>query len=118
MLFSSTGFTAVIEETQLHDTLLAVEEINAAGGVNGREILPIPYQSSISVVGIRELRRVNRRGQFDVMQHSLTPTLADPFMGACGGWRPMQSASANPVRPRLDAGGRNNPCRNPSSPLT
>ncbi|MBV8575826.1 MAG: transporter substrate-binding protein, partial [Acetobacteraceae bacterium] len=34
---------AVIEETQLRGTLLAIDEINAAGGVNGREILPILY---------------------------------------------------------------------------
>jgi branched-subunit amino acid ABC-type transport system permease component len=34
---------AVIEETQLRGTLLAIEELNAAGGINGREILPICY---------------------------------------------------------------------------
>jgi ABC-type branched-subunit amino acid transport system substrate-binding protein len=34
---------AVIEETQLRGTLLAIEEINAAGGVNGREIVPVRY---------------------------------------------------------------------------
>lgn len=34
---------AVIEETQLRGTLLAIEEINAAGGVNGREIVPRLY---------------------------------------------------------------------------
>ena len=33
VLFSRTGFMAVIEETQLRGTLLAMEEINAAGGV-------------------------------------------------------------------------------------
>jgi branched-chain amino acid transport system substrate-binding protein len=43
VLFSQTGVTAVIEESQLKGTLLAVEEINAAGGVNGREVLPIIY---------------------------------------------------------------------------
>ncbi len=43
VLFSRTGYMAVIEETQLRGTLLAIEEINAAGGVNGREILPIVY---------------------------------------------------------------------------
>lgn len=41
VLFSSSGFTAVIEKTQLRGTLLAIEEINAAGGVNGREIEPV-----------------------------------------------------------------------------
>jgi branched-chain amino acid transport system substrate-binding protein len=43
VLFSRTGVTAVIEETQLRGTLLAIEEINADGGVNGRELVPIIY---------------------------------------------------------------------------
>jgi branched-chain amino acid transport system substrate-binding protein len=43
VLFSQTGVTAVIEETQLRGTLLAIEEINAAGGVNGSELVPIIY---------------------------------------------------------------------------
>lgn len=43
VLFSTTGFMAVIEETQLRGTLLAIEEINAAGGINGRELLPVLY---------------------------------------------------------------------------
>lgn len=34
---------AVIEKTQLRGTLLAIEEINAAGGVNGRELVPLIY---------------------------------------------------------------------------
>lgn len=43
VLFSQTGVMAVIEQTQLRGTLLAIEEINAAGGVNGCELLPIVY---------------------------------------------------------------------------
>lgn len=43
VLFSCHGFMAVIEETQLRATLLAIDEINAAGGVNGREIVPTCY---------------------------------------------------------------------------
>lgn len=43
VLFSRSGFMAVIEETQLRGTLLAIDEINAAGGINGREIEPILY---------------------------------------------------------------------------
>ncbi|MFL5260107.1 MAG: transporter substrate-binding domain-containing protein [Hyphomicrobiales bacterium] len=43
VLFSRTGVTAVIEETQLNGTMLAIEEINAAGGVNGRELAPVAY---------------------------------------------------------------------------
>jgi branched-chain amino acid transport system substrate-binding protein len=34
---------AVIEETQLRGTLLAIEEINDAGGINGRELVPVVY---------------------------------------------------------------------------
>ncbi|PLP58377.1 amino acid ABC transporter substrate-binding protein [Mesorhizobium loti] len=43
VLFSRTGFMAVIEETQLRGTLTAIEEINAAGGINGRPLEPIAY---------------------------------------------------------------------------
>lgn len=41
VLFSRTGYMAVIEETQLRGTLLAIEEINSNGGVNGRELVPV-----------------------------------------------------------------------------
>jgi branched-chain amino acid transport system substrate-binding protein len=34
---------AVIEETQLRATLLAIDEINQSGGVNGRELVPVIY---------------------------------------------------------------------------
>lgn len=43
VLFSKTGVTAGIERTQLNATLLAIDEINAAGGVLGRPIEPIAY---------------------------------------------------------------------------
>lgn len=43
VLFSRTGYMAEIEETQLRGTLMAIEEINAQGGVNGREVVPILY---------------------------------------------------------------------------
>jgi len=43
ILFSRTGFMSVIEETQYQGTLLAIEEINAAGGVCGRELVPVAY---------------------------------------------------------------------------
>lgn len=38
MLFSETGVTSVIETSQRLGTMLAVEEINAAGGINGRAL--------------------------------------------------------------------------------
>jgi branched-chain amino acid transport system substrate-binding protein len=43
VLFSQTGVTAVAEETQLRGTLLALDEINIGGGVNGRELVPVIY---------------------------------------------------------------------------
>lgn len=43
VLFSQTGVMAVIEETQLRATLLAIGEINQSGGVNGRELVPVIY---------------------------------------------------------------------------
>jgi branched-chain amino acid transport system substrate-binding protein len=43
VLWSQTGVTAVIERSQLQGTLFAFEEINADGGVNGRELVPIIY---------------------------------------------------------------------------
>lgn len=43
VLFSQSGVMAVIEETQLRATLLAIDEINGAGGINGRELVPVIY---------------------------------------------------------------------------
>jgi branched-chain amino acid transport system substrate-binding protein len=43
VLFSQTGVTSTIENTQLNATLLAIEEINASGGVLGRPIEPVMY---------------------------------------------------------------------------
>jgi branched-chain amino acid transport system substrate-binding protein len=43
VLFSQSGVTSTIERTQLNATLLAIEEINASGGVLGRPIEPVMY---------------------------------------------------------------------------
>ncbi len=43
VLCSQTGVTSVIERGQLQGTLIALEEINANGGVNGHEVVPIIY---------------------------------------------------------------------------
>ena len=43
VLFSKTGVTSVIEKSQLNATLLAIRELNAAGGVHGRNIEPVVY---------------------------------------------------------------------------
>lgn len=47
VLFSQTGCTSNIERTQLFGTILAIEEINAAGGVLGREIVPVIYEPGL-----------------------------------------------------------------------
>lgn len=41
VLFSLTGTTGIIEESLNKATLMAIEEINAAGGVNGMKIVPV-----------------------------------------------------------------------------
>lgn len=41
VLFSQSGVTAIIEQSQLNGALLAIDEVNEAGGVAGREIAPI-----------------------------------------------------------------------------
>lgn len=43
VLFSKSGFMALIEETQLRGTLTAIDEINEAGGINGRPLEPVMY---------------------------------------------------------------------------
>jgi branched-chain amino acid transport system substrate-binding protein len=43
ILFAETGVTSIIEKSQLNGTLLAIDEINAAGGVRGRMIEPVSY---------------------------------------------------------------------------
>jgi len=41
VLFSQTGVTSVVENTQYRAALLGIEEVNAAGGVNGVELEPV-----------------------------------------------------------------------------
>lgn len=41
VLFSLTGTTGIIEESLNKATIMAIEEINAAGGINGMQITPI-----------------------------------------------------------------------------
>jgi branched-chain amino acid transport system substrate-binding protein len=43
VLFSQTGVTSAVEQSQLGATLLAIEEINAGGGVLDRMIEPVIY---------------------------------------------------------------------------
>ena len=41
VLFSLTGTTAIIEESLNKATIMAIEEINADGGINGMKIVPV-----------------------------------------------------------------------------
>ncbi|HEY0220539.1 MAG TPA: transporter substrate-binding domain-containing protein [Afipia sp.] len=43
VLFSQTGMTSAIEQSQLNATLLAIDEINAGGGVLDRMVEPMIY---------------------------------------------------------------------------
>ncbi len=43
VLYSETGVTSAIESSQLLGTLLAIEDINDAGGIDGRELVPVRY---------------------------------------------------------------------------
>ncbi|WP_372659227.1 transporter substrate-binding domain-containing protein [Hydrogenophaga sp.] len=43
VLFSKTGVTSSIGLSQLLGALLAIDEINEAGGIHGRELVPVQY---------------------------------------------------------------------------
>lgn len=43
VLFSKSGATSTIGNSQLQGALLAIDEINEAGGVDGREVMPVIY---------------------------------------------------------------------------
>jgi branched-chain amino acid transport system substrate-binding protein len=55
VLFSETGVTAAIERTQRAATLLAIRQINEAGGVLGRMIEPVIYDPQSTPRRYREL---------------------------------------------------------------
>ena len=43
VLFSRSGYMALIEETQYRGTMIAIDEINESGGINGRELVPAVF---------------------------------------------------------------------------
>jgi branched-chain amino acid transport system substrate-binding protein len=45
MLYSETGVTSSIEASQRFGTLFAIEQVNEAGGIDGREVVPVLYDS-------------------------------------------------------------------------
>ena len=55
MLFSQTGVTSVIERGERMGTLLAVEEINEAGGIDGRPLRLVSYDPESSPARYQQL---------------------------------------------------------------
>ena len=55
ILFSRSGVVKITESEHFRGTALAIEEINTAGGVLGREIAPICYDPASSVLEYRRL---------------------------------------------------------------
>jgi branched-chain amino acid transport system substrate-binding protein len=45
VLFSTSGATSTIGRSQLQGTLLAIEELNDAGGIDGREVVPVIHDA-------------------------------------------------------------------------
>lgn len=55
LLFSETGVTSIIEQSQLNGALLAINQINEKGGVLGRKIEPVSYNPASIVQKYGEL---------------------------------------------------------------
>ena len=55
VLFSQTGVTSTVEQSQLNATLLAIEEINSSGGVLDRMIEPVIYDPASDPKQFRSL---------------------------------------------------------------
>ena len=55
ILYSETGVTSTIGLSQLQGALLAIQEINEAGGVDGREIVPVRYDPQSTPARYAEL---------------------------------------------------------------
>ncbi len=55
VLYSQTGVTSAIESSQRLGTLLAIEEINDHGGIDGREIVDIEYDAASDPYHFRHL---------------------------------------------------------------
>jgi branched-chain amino acid transport system substrate-binding protein len=55
ILFSETGVTSMIGMSQLHGAMLAIDEINDAGGIDGRELVPVQYDPQSNPVRYAQL---------------------------------------------------------------
>ncbi len=68
ILFSQTGVTAIIEQSQLNGALLAIDEVNEAGGAMGRPIEPIILDPGSDPVRYRQMaERLIGDGQTNVI---------------------------------------------------
>ncbi|MBB1601923.1 transporter substrate-binding domain-containing protein [Variovorax sp. UMC13] len=54
LLFSTTSLTAAVEATQAQATRLAIEEVNAAGGIDGVPLLPVAIEAGATPEAYRE----------------------------------------------------------------
>lgn len=57
VLFSRSGLSALTETEHYNGTILAIDEINAAGGVLGRPIVPISYDPGADSAAYRAMAR-------------------------------------------------------------
>src|SRR5271163_5241971 len=55
VLFSQTGVTSAVEQSQLNATLLAIDEINSRGGVLDRMVQPVIYDPASDPKQFRSL---------------------------------------------------------------
>ena len=55
VLYSETGATSAIESSQLLGTLLAIDEINENGGIDGRELVAVRYDPQSDALQFRAL---------------------------------------------------------------
>lgn len=55
VLFSSTGTTSAVERSQLAGTMFAIEQVNDAGGIDGRELQPVYCDPKCSLIEYRNL---------------------------------------------------------------
>lgn len=55
ILYSETGVTSTIGLSQLQGALLGIDEINEAGGIDGREVLPVRYDPQSNPVRYAQL---------------------------------------------------------------
>jgi branched-chain amino acid transport system substrate-binding protein len=55
VLYSETGATCAIESSQLQGTLLAIDEVNEHGGIDGRELVAVRYDPQSDALQFRAL---------------------------------------------------------------